>query len=140
MAHIELDSHERQVIEDMRLAKVPVAKIAEKLARHRSTIYREIERNSFADSEMLELDGYHGKIAQKLAAERRYRRRKLIRFPQLLDAVIEGFHAGWSPEQIAGRMRFEKVPERISHETIYAWVYSTDGQGPAIKTVDEPVD
>lgn len=77
---------------------------------------------------MSELNGYDGKIAQKVAAERRHRRRKLIRRPELLNAVIEGFEAGWSPEQIAGRMRFEEMPERISHETIYAWVYSTEGQ------------
>lgn len=74
------------------------------------------------------MNGYYGKIAQKIAAARRHRCRKLVRCPALLDAVIEGFEAGWSPEQIAGRMRLEKMPDTISHETIYSWVYSKDGQ------------
>jgi len=46
MAHIELALHERQIIEDMMLVKASVATIAEKLLRHRSTIYREIRRNT----------------------------------------------------------------------------------------------
>ena len=128
MAHIELALHERQIIEDMMLARASVTAIADKLSRHRSTIYREIKRNTYTDEEMPELDGYYGKIAQKISAERRHRRRKLARFPKLLDAVIEGFEAGWSPEQIAGRMRLEKMPETVSHESIYVWVYSKDGQ------------
>jgi len=128
MAHIELNLMERQQIEDMLHAKASVAKIAEKLSRHRSTIYREIRRNSFVDDEMPELNDYYGKIAQKIAAERRYRHRKLVRCPDLLGAVLEGFEVGWSPEQIAGRMRLEETPRSISHETIYAYVYSKDGQ------------
>lgn len=128
MAHRELDVAERQIIEGMLLAKAPMAKIAGKLSRHRSTIYREIARNRFADEEMPELDGYYGKIAQKNADERRHRRRKLARCPDLLAAVLEGFEAGWSPEQIAGRMQLEETPETVCHETIYSWVYSKDGQ------------
>lgn len=128
MAHIELNLMERQQIEDMLHAHVSVAKIAEKLSRHRSTIYREIKRNSFVDDEMSELNDYYGTIAQKIAAERRHRRRKLIRCPDLLDAVLEGFEAGWSPEQIAGRMHLEGTSRSVSHETIYSFVYSKDGQ------------
>lgn len=128
MAHIELALHERQVIADMVLAKASVGAIAEKLSRHRSTIYREIKRNTYTDEEMPELNGYYGRIADRFAAERRHRRRKLVRCPELRDAVIEGFEAGWSPEQIAGRMRHEMTHDTVSHETIYAWVYSKDGQ------------
>ena len=36
--------------------------------------------------------------------------------------------AGWSPEQIAGRMRLERHPIRVSHETIYRFAYSKDGR------------
>ncbi len=128
MTHTELDLMERQQIEEMLLAKAPIAKIAERLSRHRSTVYREINRNTFADEEMPELDGYYGKVAQKIAGERRHRRRKLALHSDLLAAVLQGFEAGWSPEQIAGRMRVEKTADTVSHETIYAWVYSKDGQ------------
>ena len=37
--------------------------------------------------------------------------------------------AGWSPEQIAGRLKIEpRAPYRICHETIYQYVYSNSGQ------------
>jgi len=87
-AHIELDLMERQVIENMLFAKASISQIAERLSRHRSTIYREIARNRFVDEEWPEIDGYYGTITQKNAAERRHRRRKLVRCPGLLEAVV----------------------------------------------------
>lgn len=128
MAHKEIDLHERRRIERLLNAKATIAQIAAKLERHRSSIYREIKRNRFEDDELPELNGYYGVTAQRKAAERRSRRRKLIRMPHLLDAVIEGFEAGWSPEQIAGRMRHEGSDVSVCHETIYAYVYSREGQ------------
>lgn len=52
MAHTELDLRERRLIEDMLVAKVPDSKIAAEIGRHRSTIYREIKRNSYVDEEL----------------------------------------------------------------------------------------
>lgn len=45
----QLDLAERKRIADMRDKKIPVDDIAAALGRHRSTIYREIERNHFRD-------------------------------------------------------------------------------------------
>ena len=70
--------------------------------------------------------------AQRFASARRARRRKLIRLPKLRAAVIDRLKEGWSPEQIAGRLGFEGQPIRISHETIYAHVYSREGQSAAL--------
>jgi IS30 family transposase len=55
-SQIALD--ERRKIERWRHAGVTVDVIAEKLGRHRSTIFREIARNKFEDPEMPELTGY----------------------------------------------------------------------------------
>ena len=41
---------------------------------------------------------------------------------------------GWSPQQIAGRMRLERHPISVIHETIYRFAYSADGY--AIKLCD----
>jgi hypothetical protein len=81
MAHTELDLRERRAIEDMLNAKMPVSKIAAEIGRHRSTVYREINRNYFNDEELPELNGYYGMVAHQKASERRSRRRKLIRLP-----------------------------------------------------------
>tara|TARA_R100001530_G_scaffold57007_1_gene41518 strand:+ start:1718 stop:2101 length:384 start_codon:yes stop_codon:yes gene_type:complete len=42
----------------------------------------------------------------------------------VIDRLIEG----WTPEQIAGRLGYDGQPVRVSHETIYAYVYSAEGQ------------
>ena len=109
-------------------AKTPVSRIASELGRHRSSVYREIKRNRFVDDELPYLNGYYGMVAQKTASNRRARRCKLVRLPDLREAVIAQLKAGWSPEQIAGRLAFEEQPQRVSHETIYAYVYGPEGQ------------
>lgn len=128
MAHTELDLRERRTIEDMLNAKVPVGEIAAHIGRHRSTIYREIKRNFFEDDDFKYLNGYYGVTAQSYASERRIRRRKLIRLNDLRSHVIDRLQAGWTPEQIAGRLGFDDQPVRVSHETIYAYVYSREGR------------
>lgn len=128
MTHTELDLRERRTIEDMLNAKVPVRKIAAEIGRHVSTIYRDIKRNGYTDDELSELNGYYGVVAHRTARQRRARRRKLVRLAELRKAVIEQLKEGWSPEQIAGRLQYEGRSVRVSHETIYAYVYGPDGQ------------
>lgn len=128
MAHTELDLRERRAIENMLNAKMPVNKIAAEIGRHRSTVYREISRNRFEDDELPHLRGYYGVHAQRTAHSRRARRRKLIRLDGLRAHVIDRLIEGWTPEQIAGRLGHDDQPVRVSHETIYAYVYSPEGQ------------
>ncbi|MEM9577924.1 MAG: IS30 family transposase [Pseudomonadota bacterium] len=128
MAHTELDLRERRAIEDMLNEKVPVSKIAAEIGRHRSTIYREIKRNFFTDEELPHLSGYYGMVAQREASKRRARRRKLIRLEALRAHVVTQLKVGWTPEQIAGRLGYDGQPVRVSHETIYAYVYSAEGR------------
>lgn len=101
--------------------------IAEKLGRHRSTIFRELSRNAFDDVQMPELSGYYCVTANEMARERRAKLRKLARFAHVRRSVIERIMHGWSPQQIAGRMRLERHPISVSYETIYKFAYSADG-------------
>ena len=128
MAHTELNLRERRTIEDMLNAKMSAREIATEIGRHVSTVYRDIKRNGYTDEELPELNGYYGIVAQKAATQRRARRRKLVRLVGLRKAVIKQLKEGWSPEQIAGRLQFEGQSVRVSHETIYAYVYGPDGQ------------
>ncbi len=128
MAHTELNLRERRAIEDMLNAKMPVREIAAEIGRHVSTIYRDIKRNGYTDEELPELNGYYGVVAQRSATQRRARRRKLVRLVGLRKALIRQLKEGWSPEQIAGRLQFEVQTVRVSHETIYAYVYGPDGR------------
>ncbi|TFL15933.1 IS30 family transposase [Jannaschia formosa] len=61
-----------------------------------------------------------------MAARRRHRRRKLVRQPLLLTSIVDRLRAGWSPEQIAGRLRRDGSGSPVCHETIYAWVCSDE--------------
>ncbi|ORE91093.1 transposase, IS1086 [Stappia sp. 22II-S9-Z10] len=102
--------------------------MAEKLGRHRSTIFRELRRNWFEDSELPGVVGYFAFAAHTVSANRRHRMRKLVRYPELRDAVIERIRHGWSPEQIAGRLAHERHTVRVCHETIYRFAHSKDGR------------
>ena len=107
--------------------KVPVNEMARLLGRHRSTIYREVRRNTFRDQELPEYSGYFPTIADEITRERRRRLRKLRRHPDLRAEVINQLEARWSPEQIAGRLLSERrSPVRVSAETIYRFIYSKE--------------
>ena len=103
-----------------------VPRIAERLGRHRSTIHREIRRNWHDDGPWLR--GYFPQAAQSRTERRRRRRRKLHQDPDLARYVIARLQQAWSPEQIAGRLRREAGATRLSHETIYRFVYSDVGR------------
>lgn len=130
--YLHLDLDERRQIACWHEAKVPATEIAIRLGRHRSTIFRELRRNRFVDPEIRHLSGYYAVSAQTLAAERRANRRKLVRHPALRAAVVDRLRTGWTPEQIAGRLRLEQAPQRVSHETIYQYVYSRDGHATGL--------
>jgi IS30 family transposase len=65
-----------------------------------------------------------------LAHRRRQRRRKLAADDDLREHVTERLRAGWSPQQIAGRLKREQAGGRASvcHETIYRHVYGPEGR------------
>ena len=101
MKRTELNLAERRTIEDLLHLKVNVTEIARRINRHRSTVYREIKRNFYKDEELPQLDGYYGMNAQRFTAERRARRRKLVRIPALRKAVIDRLEEG--PSQALAR-------------------------------------
>jgi len=78
----QIDLDERRKIARWRQAGVCVDAIAEKLGRHRSTIFRELRRNRFQDVEMPDLAGYYCVTAEGFAKERRRRQRMLVRHPE----------------------------------------------------------
>lgn len=132
-SYSQIGLEERRKIERWRAAGLSIDVIAEKLGRHRSTIFRELKRNTFTDSEMPDLTGYYSVAADSMAKQRRHSQRKLVRLPALRHAIIERIRHGWSPEQIAGRLKLEhggagRRGMHVCHETIYRFVHSRDGQ------------
>lgn len=95
-----------------------VRQIAAALDRSPSTISRELKRNQGAQV------GYKPGYAQQQTRARRWKGSRLERDESLRAAVIERLASGWSPEQIAGRLKREQGRKVISHESIYRFVYA----------------
>lgn len=98
------------------------ASIAKSIKRNKSTVSREIQR---CTSDSL---GYLPDRAHMSALGFMRRNRGLFRSIKLKTHVIELLKLSWSPEQIAGRLKFENSSLRVSHETIYKFIYSPEGQ------------
>ena len=114
---------EREVISQMHYSGASLSVIGKALGRHRGTISREIARNT-----MPGWGGYFAHQADWLAELRRSdSKEKFVQHSRAVWRYVkENLKEGWSPEQIAGRMRKNFTDDeamRISHETIYAWIW-----------------
>ena len=95
-----------------------IRKIAADLDRAPSSISRELRRNTGRKV------GYKPAYANEQTRARRWKGSKLARKPGLQAVVLEQRARGLSPEQISGSMQLDKAPERVSHETIYRFIYA----------------
>ena len=97
-----------------------ISEISQKLSRHRSTLYRERNRNK--ESEL-----YLPVIAHQKAKARAQhgRHSKIQKDGYLRDYVVKGLKKGWSPEQISGRMKHQRLTIYVCPETIYQYVYKS---------------
>lgn len=116
---------ERERIEYYRRLHVGVRAIARRLHRDHSVIQRELNRNQGRNGR------YRAREAQHRADERATytNRKKLDTNERLAHTVAEQLRLGWSPEQIAGRLRgHPDLRMHVSHETIYQWIYQGEGR------------
>lgn len=98
---------------------VKPSSIAKALKVHRSTVYREIRRNSRGE------DDYDSDYADKKASIRRSEASREKSFKSITSRVKkyieEKLLEKWSPEVISGRMQ-KDLGKSISHETIYSYI------------------
>lgn len=99
---------------------ISIGEIAKRLDRNKATVYREIRRNK-------ELEVYCAGAAQRKADGRRDRSHfsKLQKDGILRDYVVRSLKKGWSPEQISGRMKYQKLSFYVCPETIYQFIYQS---------------
>jgi IS30 family transposase len=114
--HLSLE--ERYTIARLYTDGQSIRKIAAGLDRTASSVSREINRNAGVKV------GYKPVYADDRAWARRWRGSKLVRQPDLRRYVLDRLAMGWSPEQVAGRLTLENSILRISHESIYRFIYS----------------
>ena len=120
----QLSYRERLIIADGVRGGSSVRAIARTLERDPATIGRELRRNRKYLS--IPYDAWHA-LARALRLRRQSRRRKLQSGTTLFDTVVSHVREGWSPLQIAGRLRRMEADhrsQRVSHETIYLALYA----------------
>lgn len=119
-----MNLHERVELFSFLQAGLSLRTIGRKLGRCHSTLSRELARNSFVSGD------YRVDHAEASSVARRRDARQPLLFTdsELQDYVLSKLQLGWSPEQIAGRLRVEGKTKSISHESIYRYMYAAEGQ------------
>jgi transposase, IS30 family len=116
MTYKHLSQAERYQIHALMKAGHDQSQIAKLLDRHKSTISRELSRNTGSR-------GYRPKQACEMSADRAQHSRNAPTVePWVREAACALLCIQWSPEQIASQLP-------ISHETVYQYVYADKAQG-----------
>ncbi|MDP0561325.1 MAG: helix-turn-helix domain-containing protein [Candidatus Endonucleobacter sp. (ex Gigantidas childressi)] len=93
--------------------------IATAIGKHRSTIYREVQRKTCWHKD----DSYRPIRAQQRTRARRRRSRRNQHFTEKDYMIIRQLlHKQWSPEKITGYLKWIGV-RCFSHETIYRYIW-----------------
>ncbi len=115
MSYTHLTEEERYHIYGLKKAGFSLSAISQELGRSRSTISREIARNTGKR-------GYRPKQANQLAKERKSNNAKQIS-QTTWQKVEDKLREQWSPEQVSGRLKL------ASHESIYQHIYEDKRKG-----------
>ena len=121
-----LDRDERYELARLHDAGLSMREIGRRIGRSASTISRELARNRDRQRGEYQPERAHTMAWQR---QRRPKRSKLARCPGLRALVQQLLDEGYSPDQVAGRLRLlhgdapDNEAMRISHESIYQSLY-----------------
>ena len=113
----QLDIDERYELYRLHEAGTTVREIGRLMGRSSSTISRELRRNALPRGE------YKPGSADRIALSRCRRLSRIERLNPLRSYIGDSLAMGWSPEQIAGRLRLEGSEHTAGVETIYRFIY-----------------
>ncbi|NOQ88732.1 MAG: IS30 family transposase [Gammaproteobacteria bacterium] len=117
MNYRQLTSGERYTISTLKRQGFTVSEIAYEIGRHRSTIYRELKRNSCNDGR------YRVFKASSRTRGRRSQTRRNQQFSKDDFKIVNKYlRMKWSPDQISNTLCDEGILD-ISHETIYKHIW-----------------
>ena len=125
----KLTAQERDLIAVWYGQRVSIRQIAKRLKRCHSSILREIKRNVWKDKKTKE-EYYVSIHAQSVTEQRKSLagRRESLKNPETCSYVLKKLREGWSPEQIAGRLKKSQGKSIICHETIYRFIYAKENE------------
>ena len=131
MQHTKLTETDRKLLSQWKKEGLSNKECARRLGRHVATIGRELKRNKTRVSVGREWEILYEPLhAQHVAMERRqnaFNAKQPLKNKKIYNYVLKHLRKGWSPEQIAGRLR--EVTHKgdpswhICMETIYQFIY-----------------
>lgn len=122
--YTQLTENQREVIALRLACGVSQSQIASEIGCHKSSVSREIRRNSQSPGT------YTVQTAQRRLEQRRRRPCKLERDEAASIFVRQRLNEGWSPEQIAGHLsRGVESIAYVCHEAIYNFIYAPSQAG-----------
>lgn len=128
MAHQykQISIGEREAIQTGLWEGKSLRKIAREIGRSASTVFRELKRNGSEERRH-----YIPRLAHERTRKRTADRGKRSRLknPLIRNYVEDKLRDGYSPEQIAGRLKTDMPSQRISHEAIYQYIYAQYRRG-----------
>jgi IS30 family transposase len=115
----QINFQERQLIELWLENRKSIRAIAQQICRSPSSISDEIKRNG-------DHNGYRAISAQRKNKKRisKSRSKNSLKKDWIIDYIITKLRYGWSPEQIAGRLKRKHGKTIVCHETIYRYIYA----------------
>jgi IS30 family transposase len=119
----QITQDERDLIAHYHAKGLVRSEIARRIGRDKSTISRELRRNSSGT-----YDVYLAHKAQMRAVIRKSQsgQRPRLKNQRIRRYVIRKLKTGWSPEQISGKLKRTHPELNISHEAIYQFVYDKE--------------
>ena len=126
MSYTHLTENDRYKISYLKSARFSLREIARRINRHHTTISRELRRN---DDPLYKYNIYWYDWTNPEALKRRHKARHHRRSSNqdLVNYVERKLKDDWSPEEIAQKLKADYPDDdkmRVSHETIYRWIYS----------------
>jgi IS30 family transposase len=131
MPYHHLTEKERYVISHMVLDNFSLREIGRRLGRHHTSLSREIKRNrpTYSDDAVYWYYDAHPTAMKRRHKARHNRRLNRVKLRTYVKIRIK---LEWSPQAIAARLKRDYPNDdtmRISHETIYRWIYLNATQG-----------
>ncbi len=125
MKYQQITTEERYTFSALRKQGISIAKIANVMGRHKSSLYRELNRNKstrghYATAEADSMTRGRRRLSRR---NRHYTEEDFVLVKHLLRKKL-------SPEQIVGFIRrFNLMRRRLSHETIYQYIWRDKANG-----------
>lgn len=122
----KLTEKERDLLAVWKAEKVSNIQCAKRLGRSVATIGRELKRNSWEKEHYVAI---HAQRQASLREQKKAHAKQPLKNADIFPYVTKHLRMGWSPDQIAGRLKKKHKNDEhwyITAETIYRWIYEPE--------------